>query len=93
MVMEVKLYVGNLPRSTTGKELGTLFAKAGDVTAIDLTTDRLTGGCRGYAYVTMSAQSEADKAVSMFNTYFLENQPLRVVLLKPRDQRAFETRY
>jgi RNA recognition motif-containing protein len=93
MMMEAKLYVGNLPRSTTGKELTILFAQAGDVTAIDIIPDRLTGGCRGYAYVTMSALSEADKAVSMFNAYFLEDQPLKVILVKGKDQRGFTTRY
>lgn len=87
--MEVKLYVGNLPRSTTGKELSTLFTQAGDVTAVNIITDRLTGGSLGYGYVTMSAQSEADKAVSIFNTYSLENHLLKVALVKPREQRGF----
>jgi RNA recognition motif-containing protein len=93
MVMEAKLYVGNLPRSTTGKELTILFGQAGDVTAIDLITDRLTGGCKGYAYVTMSARSEADRAVCMLNAYFLEDQALKVALVKPRDQRGFAAGY
>jgi RNA recognition motif-containing protein len=93
MIMEAKLYVGNLPRSTTGKELTILFGQAGDVTAIDLIPDRLTGGCKGYAYVTMSAQSEADRAVCMFNAYFLEDRLLKVVLVKGKDQRGFTTRY
>lgn len=87
--MEVKLYVGNLPRSTTGNELGTLFARAGDVTQVDLMTDRLTGGSLGYAYVTMSAQSEADRAVSMFNAYGLGEYFLKVTLVRPRTQRGF----
>ncbi|HSL42398.1 MAG TPA: RNA-binding protein [Anaerolineales bacterium] len=91
--MEVKLYVGNLPGSATGKELITLFAKAGDVTAVNIIVDRLTGGCKGYAYITMSAQSEADKAVSMFNSYFLEDHRLKVALVKPRGQRGVATAY
>jgi RNA recognition motif-containing protein len=85
--MEVEVYVGNLPRSTTGRELNALFAQAGDVTEVNIVTDRLTGGCRGYAYVTMSARSEADKAVSMFNLYSLEDHRLKVALVKPRMQR------
>ena len=91
--MEVKLYVGNLPRSATGQELNVLFGRAGDVTAVNIITDRLTGGCKGYAYITMSAQSEADKAVSMFNSYFLDNHRLKVVLTRPRDQRGFVRTY
>jgi RNA recognition motif-containing protein len=92
-MMEVKLYVGNLPTSTTGKELNALFGRAGDVIAVNLVTDRLTGGSKGYAYVTMSAQSEADKAVSMFNAYFLEDHLLKVALVKSRVPRGFVTTY
>ena len=90
--MEAKLYVGNLPRSTTGRELTAIFAQAGDVTAVTLITDRLTGGSKGYAYVTMSAQSEADKAISMFNAYSLNDHLLKVDLAKPREQRGFDSR-
>ena len=92
-VMEFKLFVGNLPKSMTGKELNTLFAQAGDVTAIKLITDRQSGTSKGYAFVTMSAQSEADKAVSMFNTYSLDDHQLKVALTKPREQRGFGTTY
>lgn len=93
MIMEVQLYIGNLPRSITGTELNTLFMQAGEVTAVNISIDRLTGGSKGYAYITMSAQSEADKAVSMFNTYFLDDHPLKVVLTKRREQRGFVTSY
>lgn len=90
--MEVTLYVRNLPRAITGKDLGILFARAGDVTAVNLLTDRQSGGSKGYAFVTMSAQSEADKAVSMFNTYSLGEHQLKVALVKRRDQRRFGSR-
>lgn len=92
-VMEFKLYVGNLPKSTTGKELNTLFTRAGDVTSVNLITDRQSGGCKGYAFVSMSSQSEADKAVSMFNTYSLDDHQLKVALTKPREQRGFGATY
>lgn len=88
--MEVKVYVRNLPKSTTGNELNTLFAQAGEVTAVDLITDRQSGMCRGYAFVTMSAQNEADRAVSMFNTYSLEDHQLKVALVRSREQRGFQ---
>jgi RNA recognition motif-containing protein len=89
--MEVKVFVGNLSRFTTGKELDILFAQVGDVTAVDIITDRQNGGSKGYAIVTMSAQSEADRAVSRFNTYFLDDHQLKVALAKPRIQRGFGT--
>lgn len=84
--METKLYVGNLSRETTQSELNALFAQAGEVIAADLIKDRKSGEPRGFAFVTMSAQSEADKAVSMFNTYSLSDHVLKVSAAKPRDQ-------
>ena len=86
--METKLYVGNLSKETTQSELNTLFAQAGEVIAADIIKDRKSGEPRGFAFVTMSAQSEADKAVSMFNTYSLSEHALKVSLAKPREQRG-----
>jgi len=86
--MEVKLYVGNLPGSTTEDELQVLFAQAGDVTAAEVIKDRHSGLSRGFAFVAMSAQSEADKAVSMFNLHLLSDHVLKVSLAKPREQRG-----
>jgi RNA recognition motif-containing protein len=85
--MEARLHVGNLSKSTTQEELSTLFAQAGEVTAAEVITDRKSGESRGFAFITMSAQSEADKAVSMFNTYSLSERVLKVSLAKPRTQR------
>lgn len=89
--MEVKIYVGNLSKSTTQQELNTLFTQAGEVTSVALIMDHKRGESKGFAFVTMSAQSEADKAVSMFNTYSLDNHQLKVDLAKPRVQRGFGT--
>ena len=89
--MEVKLYIGNLSKSTTQEELNTLFTQAGDVTAVDVIMDRKRGESKGFAFITMSAQSEADKAVSMFNSYSLDDHPLKVDLARPRVQRGFDT--
>lgn len=87
--MEVKVCIRNLSRSTTQQELHVLFAKAGDVTSVELIQDRRSGEPKGFAFVTMSAQSEADKAVSMFNTFSLDDHQLRVHLVRPREQRGF----
>jgi RNA recognition motif-containing protein len=91
--MHVKLYVRNLSISTTGRELRALFAQAGDVTKVDLFADRLKRGSKGYAYVTMSTQNEADKAVSMFNTYSFNEHILKVILVKPRQQHGSALSY
>ncbi|HKI53825.1 MAG TPA: RNA-binding protein [Anaerolineales bacterium] len=86
--MEAKLYVGNLSKLTTQDELDILFTQAGEVTMVEVAKDRKTGDSRGFAFVTMSAQSEADKAVSMFNAYSLSDHTLKVSLAKPREQRG-----
>ena len=88
-MMEVKLYIGNLSKSTTQEELNTLFMQAGDVALVNIIKDRTSGESKGFGFVTMSAQSEADKAISMFNTYSLGDQQLKVDLAKPREQRGF----
>jgi cold-inducible RNA-binding protein len=84
--MEVKLYVGNLPFSTTEEELRTLFEQAGQVATVDLIKDRDTGRSKGFAFVAMGAQSEAEKAISMFNGYRLENREIKVNLARPREE-------
>ena len=87
-MMEIEIYVGNLSRSTTQEDLNVLFSQAGDVTSVDVIKDRKSGESNGFAFVTMSAQSEADKAVSMFNAYSLDDHYLRVMLVRPRKQRG-----
>jgi nucleolin len=89
--MEVELYIGNLSKSTTREELNTLFRQAGDVALINIIKDRRSGESKGFGFVTMSAQSEADKAISMFNAYSLGDRELKVDLAKPREQRGFGT--
>ena len=86
--MEAKLYVGNLSKSTTQDELNELFAKAGQVTTVEVIKERKSGESKGFAFVTMSEQSEADTAVSMFNAYALSDHELKVSMAKPREQRG-----
>jgi nucleolin len=82
--MDVKLYVGNMAKSTTSEELKTLFTQAGTVTAVDVIKDRDSGQSKGFGFVTMTAQADADKAISMFNAYSLGEQELKVNIAKPR---------
>jgi RNA recognition motif-containing protein len=63
-----------------------LFAQAGEVTAGEVIKDRKSGESKGFAFITMSTQSEADKAVSMFNEYSLSDRILKVSPAKPREQ-------
>ncbi|MBE3066732.1 MAG: RNA-binding protein [Chloroflexi bacterium] len=85
--MDVKLYVGNLAKSTTAEELNTLFTQAGAVTAVDVIKDRDSGQSKGFAFITMTSQADADKAISMFNAYSLSEHELKVNIAKPRVER------
>lgn len=82
--MEVRLYVGNMAKSTTPDELRTLFAQAGNVSAVDVIKDRDTGQSKGFGFVTMTDQAESEKAISMFNAYSLAEHDLKVNVAKPR---------
>jgi len=86
--MEVKLHVGNLSKSTTQEELNVLFAQAGQVTAVEMIKERKSGESRGFAFITMSEQTEADQAISMFNSYSLSDHALKVSMAKAREQRG-----
>lgn len=86
--MEIRIYVGNLNKATTQEEISTLFAQAGTVTSVDLVKDRVTGQSKGFAFVSMPTQAEADKAISMFNGYSLADSAIKVNVAKPRVERA-----
>jgi RNA recognition motif-containing protein len=86
--MDVRLYVGNLPKSTTEAELKTLFAQAGTVSEVEVIKDRSSGESKGFAFVTMPHQAEADKAIAMLNAHEIGSQQIKVNVAKPRNQPA-----
>lgn len=88
--MNIQLYVGNLSGLTTQNDLSNLFSQAGDVIEAKLMVDKKNGESKRYAFVTMSAQSEADRAVNMFNRYVLEEFKLVVHMVKLRAQRGLK---
>jgi RNA recognition motif-containing protein len=86
--MEVKLYVGNLSYSTTEDDLRTLFAQAGTVASVAVIKDRDTGQSKGFAFVEMATQAEAQKAISQFNAQPFQDRALTVNLARPREERG-----
>jgi len=86
--MEVKLYVGNLSYTTTEDDLRTLFAQAGTVVSVALIKDRDTNRSKGFAFVEMTTQAEAQKAISMFNSFVMNDRNLTVNLARPREERS-----
>lgn len=85
--MEAKLYVGNLSYDTTEDELRSLFTQAGTVNEVALIKDRDTGSSKGFAFVTMNSQEEADKAIEQFNGRSMGNRELTVSIARPREER------
>ena len=82
--MEVKLYVGNLSYTATEEELPTLFAQAGTVASVAVIKDRATGTSKGFAFVEMTTQAEAHKALSLFDSYNIGDRMPTVNLAWPR---------
>ena len=86
--MEVKLYVGNLSYSTTEEELRELFTQAGAVTSVAIIKDRDTGRSKGFAFIEMSSQAEAQKAISLFDSRKVGDRTLTVNMARPREERS-----
>ena len=86
--METKIYVGNLSFTTTENELRELFTQAGTVVSATLIKDRDTGQSKGFAFVEMNNQAEAEKAIPMFNGKSLGSREIKVNLSRPREARS-----
>jgi cold-inducible RNA-binding protein len=86
--MDVKLYVGNMPYTTTEEELRALFGQAGNVMSVAVIKDRDTGQSKGFGFIEMSTQAEAQKAISMFNRHQMGERELTVNLARPREDRG-----
>lgn len=85
--MGSKLYVGNLSYQTTEDDLRQLFAGAGQVASVAIITERDTGRSKGFGFVEMTTEDEANKAQQMFNGHSLHNRTLKVDLARPREER------
>jgi RNA recognition motif-containing protein len=86
--MEAKLYVGNLSYETTEQNLRELFMQAGGVVSVALIKEPGTNRSKGFAFVEMSSQADAQKAISMFNGYSLSDRQLTVNVARPREERS-----
>ena len=82
-----KLYVGNLPWSTTEDDLRQMFGEHGDVESVALITDRETGRSRGFAFVEMD-QEGAEKAIEEFNGKDMGGRALRVNEAQDKPRRS-----
>jgi len=83
-----KLYVGNLPYTVNEDNLRELFGQVGEITSVSLITDKYTGQSKGFSFVEMSTEAEAQEAIKRFNGYTLDNRSLNVSEARPREERS-----
>jgi len=86
--MAKRLYVGGLPYSATEQDLENLFASVGTVTSAVVVTDRYTGQAKGFGFVEMSTDAEADTAINTLNGTTMGGRTLTVNEAKPREDRS-----
>ncbi|MFQ6100046.1 MAG: RNA recognition motif domain-containing protein [Anaerolineae bacterium] len=85
--MTKKLYVGNLGYSVTTNMLEELFASVGEVTSVNVITDRMTGRSRGFAFVEMAKSADAQKAIAELNGRDVEGRAIKVAEARPQRDR------
>ena len=85
--MGAKLYVGNLSFNTTDADLKDAFGAVGTVASVELIQDKFTGKSRGFGFVTMSSDEEAQKAVEQFHGKEVDGRALTVNEARPREDR------
>jgi RNA recognition motif-containing protein len=86
--MGSKIYVGGLPYSTTEQQLSDLFAAHGSVASARIITDKFTGQSRGFGFVEMSGDSEAQAAIAAVNGTQLGGRTLTVNEARPQEPRS-----
>ena len=91
--MSRRIYIGNLPYSTTDSALSELFSEHGTVTGIQLITDRDTGRSKGYGFVEMATAEMADKAIKALNGTLLGGRTLNVSEAHPKPNNGTSGNY
>ena len=84
-----RLYVGNLPYSTSEDQLTELFSRAGKVDTVRVMRDMATGRARGFAFVEMGSDEEAQRAISEFHEHQLDGRALVVNEARPKPEGGF----
>ena len=86
--MGKKLYVGNLSFQTTGAQLQELFASYGQVDSVSIITDRATGQSKGFGFVEMSNNAEAEAAITGLDGKDMGGRAIKVNEAKPQEKRS-----
>jgi RNA recognition motif-containing protein len=83
----MNIYCGNLAYGVTEDDLRTAFAEYGEVTSVNVITDKFSGQSKGFGFVEMAENSEADAAIKALNDTALGGRNIRVNQAKPREDR------
>lgn len=86
--MATKLYIGNLSYSTTDASMKDAFSKAGSVVSATVIMDKMTGRSRGFGFVEMASEEEAQSAIEMFDGKDLDGRAIKVNVARPMEERA-----
>ena len=86
--MALRLFIGNLSFKTTEGELETLFAESGSVTSVTIIMDRFSGRSRGFGFIEMGSEEDAQAAIEKLNGYEFEGRALTVNEAKPQERRG-----
>lgn len=85
--MSIRLYVGNLPKELEREEFEAIFADSSEeLVSVKLISDKKTGKCRGFGFVTVKTDEQADQMVEKFNGYVLNDSTLKVEKALPRSK-------
>lgn len=82
--MSVRLYIGNLPEDLNRQELEAVFSELGNAVSTKIITDRKTNKCRGFGFVTVKNDEQADEIIEKFNGYLLKDNALKIEKALPR---------
>ena len=85
--MAKRLFVGNLTYSATSAQLEELFSQVGKITSLSLITDKFSGQSKGFAFVELTTDAEADEAIKKFNNFELDGRKMVVNEARPQEKR------
>ncbi len=89
----MNIYVGNLSYGVTEDEMGELFAEYGEVSTVNIITDKYTGQSKGFGFVEMAKQADAEEAIKALNGSLVKGRNLKVNQARPREERPRRPRY
>ena len=85
--MTKRLYVGNLSYQVTERQLRDLFSQAGEISKVDVITDKFSGQGKGFAFVEMATDAGTEEAINRFDGYSLDDRTIAVSVARPRQDR------